>query len=879
MMQKRTLYSLLLTSFILVFAFASASAQVVTIEDNTVARCQAGQEIDIMVTNSTDISAFEIILEVDFVMPDTAFFTAFDFVWDPGLTVCTTRVVDITAHYDGTPDTLRIAGMLIADDACLVAPTNVVVGKIVFTTNDVCDGTIELNGIDYVGSTACGCAVNATTQFVDCATTALITATVETGTVTVQNQAPTIAGINDSTLHFNETYLGQASASDLDEVACEELTFSKGTPAPANLVVNGDGSISWGTTGPDVGSHDVWVVVTDKCGATDSTKFVICVENTPPVITCEVDWEDGVDHVIWGDTATGLVSGFDSDGGPNTLVYSVVSFECSYGCAGAPPTEPTIHPGTGIWTWPTVEGDNDYIGTWKLCLKVSDGGNLDPPCAPENADTCCVFITVIPTMSVYIEKTHKIYQGQFTDVSIYLDSTIQLPNEMGGFDFLVQYDASALTFQSAELGALLDTSGCAWEYFTYRYGPNGNCGPAACPSGFVRMIGIAETNNGANHPECFSGTDGQLVSMNFLVTNDRTYECQYIPIRWSWYDCGDNTISSKSGDTLFMSRYVFDYYFDGEDPGWIPIHETLISEFPTNNGAQEECLIGGGPDKPYPLTLIDFYNGGVDIACADSIDDRGDLNLNGLAYEIADAVLYSNFFVYGPSVLGEGEAYQARVAASDANADGIPLSVGDLVYMIRVIVGDAMPYNKNVSPIAVEMVNNNGRLSINSDVPMGAALIVAEGNVSPVLLTEDMELLYAYDASNDQTRALVYSLSGNTFTGEFLDVQNEVVTMEIATFEGHPVKIDMIPANFALAQNFPNPFNPTTTIAFDVPVATAYTMTIYNINGQEVKRFDGNAEAGVFEIEWNASDVGSGVYFYRLEAGAFSDTKKMVLVK
>ncbi len=89
---------------------------------------------------------------------------------------------------------------------------------------------------------------------------------------------------------------------------------------------------------------------------------------------------------------------------------------------------------------------------------------------------------------------------------------------------------------------------------------------------------------------------------------------------------------------------------------------------------------------------IDFFNGGIDIVCADSIDARGDINLNGFGYEIADAVLFSHYFIYGLPVFTINQAGQ--IAASDANADGLALTVADLVYLIRVVVGDALPYDK-----------------------------------------------------------------------------------------------------------------------------------------------------------------------------------------
>ncbi len=92
-------------------------------------------------------------------------------------------------------------------------------------------------------------------------------------------------------------------------------------------------------------------------------------------------------------------------------------------------------------------------------------------------------------------------------------------------------------------------------------------------------------------------------------------------------------------------------------------------------------------------------------------------------------------------------------------------------------------------------------------------------------------------------------------------------------------KVVELPTSYSLSQNYPNPFNPTTTIEFALPVAGQYNLTIYNITGQVVESFDGSADAGVVSIVWDASRYSSGVYFYKLEAGTFSATRKMVLIK
>ncbi|MBL7033015.1 MAG: T9SS type A sorting domain-containing protein [Candidatus Delongbacteria bacterium] len=89
-----------------------------------------------------------------------------------------------------------------------------------------------------------------------------------------------------------------------------------------------------------------------------------------------------------------------------------------------------------------------------------------------------------------------------------------------------------------------------------------------------------------------------------------------------------------------------------------------------------------------------------------------------------------------------------------------------------------------------------------------------------------------------------------------------------------------VPGEFVLAQNYPNPFNPTTTISFSTAFAQSVTLTVYNIAGQAVNTlYDGISTGGVQNITFNASDLASGVYFYRLETPDNVATCKMVLAK
>lgn len=86
--------------------------------------------------------------------------------------------------------------------------------------------------------------------------------------------------------------------------------------------------------------------------------------------------------------------------------------------------------------------------------------------------------------------------------------------------------------------------------------------------------------------------------------------------------------------------------------------------------------------------------------------------------------------------------------------------------------------------------------------------------------------------------------------------------------------------NYSLSQNHPNPFNPLTNISYSLPVSGDVTLIIYNILGEEVSRLvNGFRQAGEYQTQWNASNVSSGIYFYRLRAGDYAETKKMVLLK
>jgi len=88
------------------------------------------------------------------------------------------------------------------------------------------------------------------------------------------------------------------------------------------------------------------------------------------------------------------------------------------------------------------------------------------------------------------------------------------------------------------------------------------------------------------------------------------------------------------------------------------------------------------------------------------------------------------------------------------------------------------------------------------------------------------------------------------------------------------------PLSFTLEQNYPNPFNPSTSIEYTIPKSGLVTLKVYDVLGREVATLvNGQNESGKHTVEFDASNLNSGVYFYKIESGNFFATKKMILVK
>ena len=126
---------------------------------------------------------------------------------------------------------------------------------------------------------------------------------------------------------------------------------------------------------------------------------------------------------------------------------------------------------------------------------------------------------------------------------------------------------------------------------------------------------------------------------------------------------------------------------------------------------------------------------------------------------------------------------------------------------------------------------------------------------------------YSFSDNNLQAGRYLYRLKQIDLDGSF--GYSTILNVEINA-----------PVIFSLTQNYPNPFNPVTKIKYRLPELSKVRLTVYDVLGREIKVLvDQEKPAGTYEIEFDGTNLPTGVYFYRIEAGKYSDTKKLMLLK
>ena len=181
--------------------------------------------------------------------------------------------------------------------------------------------------------------------------------------------------------------------------------------------------------------------------------------------------------------------------------------------------------------------------------------------------------------------------------------------------------------------------------------------------------------------------------------------------------------------------------------------------------------------------------------------------------------------------------------------------------MSKVVNNRIIAQNKNTS-LAESAIINNAYIALYDENNIDEAVKIFKEALKQPELSTEMELENVRDAIKSYPGALGKQVGDLPALGKSL--ANEKV----------------IPKEYELFNNYPNPFNPTSTIRYGLPMDGFVTLKVYDILGREVATLvNEQKHAGNYEVIFSASNLPSGIYFYRLKAGSFTHTKKMILLR
>jgi len=378
--------------------------------------------------------------------------------------------------------------------------------------------------------------------------------------------------------------------------------------------------------------------------------------------------------------------------------------------------------------------------------------------------------------------------------------------------------------------------------------------------------------------ESISKTDNKIIALRAIVYNQELSRFDGLEYYWQTKEFGGPDGILYDG-TVFLEKNYYSHRYtwlaNSSDSGLDFLY--LFNVYATNNlpvgemaGYSLYVEIGTQQLQSYYLSLTRT------ITSIDGI--RGDVNDDGVVDKQEDVELLASYVLSsldyrtrytkkginygrGAVLFSQPDLISAALINIWVNNSSDPLVQG-------LGIGELMSKRPGNSPIIVTDVSSeiSGRvLNIRS----------VTGNVFNVTARlEDGSFWQETKIANDGSLSV-------EMPEKVLDYKVEAVKFDqLSTTGVKSLKEVSIPNNFSLNQNYPNPFNPTTTISYSLPTTSYVTLIVYNLTGQEVTTLVNKEEtAGSYEVQFSASNLPSGIYFYKLHAGEFSQVRRMQLVK
>jgi len=269
------------------------------------------------------------------------------------------------------------------------------------------------------------------------------------------------------------------------------------------------------------------------------------------------------------------------------------------------------------------------------------------------------------------------------------------------------------------------------------------------------------------------------------------------------------------------------------------------------------------------------------------------LSVIGLNMSLADNPKYKltteNISLVSPNVY-EFEIYLRHTNQGEANFE---YTLGQYFFDFNPVIanGGALTFSmigsdlpQQLQPRNPTVSGNQLRLAVNSMPPKENLPQISDK--SPGTLIAKMRLETSVKSfSNEALNLKLRTGPENPFTKVFVYSDNQIIDVskeEEVTADNIPEveNITSLPKEFSLKQNYPNPFNPSTNINYELPITGFVSLKIYDLTGKEIAILVNEQQsAGNYTVRFNGNNFASGIYFYRIEAGDFTQVRKMFLIK
>ena len=446
----------------------------------------------------------------------------------------------------------------------------------------------------------------------------------------------------------------------------------------------------------------------------------------------------------------------------------------------------------------------------------------------------------------------------------------------------------------------------------------------ASSSNFPTTSGAYQTNGGGGFVTQLDTTGSSLIYSTFIGACDAlsialdangnayitgTASSSYFPTTTGAFQNTPsgifNTFVTKlnpSGSALVYSTFIGGNNYDFGNSITVDANgnayitgSTSSTNFPTTTGAYQTTYLGDTTNVESASNVFvtkinssgsalvySTYIGGYpqDKGNSIAIDDSGNAFITGYTYSSnfpTTSGAFQTTFLGGPSIY----IYKAFVTKLNSSGTNLLYST-----FIEGMYGEGTLANSIVIDDSGNAYITGSTSSPDFPTTNGAYQTVFSSD-DHVFLTElnstGSGLVYSTFLGGSDGKSLVIDSSGNAYiSGVYqTNISNLFVTklnMSAVTFV--KLNILVVPNKFELFQNYPNPFNPSTTINFSVPKTSLVTIKVYNILGKELSTLvNEEKSAGNYSVQFFGSKLSSGIYFYRMQAGSFSQAKKLLLLK